>query len=159
MKRAGKGHIVSKKKRLGRVEKPTPFERKRRALMEAASRTVAQLSLPPSPPMPEIAPAYARSLAQLVEAASAYGSAARGTAGRSERTVARGLREDRGIPQDGRRRIGENRARVAVAAFVMAAMGGVALVRACEPKAAPIEDDAAATDSCSDDASLCVARA
>jgi hypothetical protein len=51
------------------------------------------------------------------------------------------------------------RGRLAVIAFVMAAMGGVALVRACEPKGAPIEDDAADNDSCSDDASLCVARA
>jgi hypothetical protein len=139
MKRAGKRHRVQKKSRSGRVESRTPFERKRRALMEAASRTVAQLSLPPPPPIPEIAPAYARSLAQLVEATSVP------------------------APQAFRKavRVGpmRSRGRVAVMAFVMAAMGGVVLVRACEPKAAPIDDDAAETDSCSDDASLCVARA
>jgi hypothetical protein len=51
------------------------------------------------------------------------------------------------------------RGQLAVLAFVMAVICGVALLRACKPKATPIEDDAAETDSCSDDASLCVARA
>ncbi len=49
--------------------------------------------------------------------------------------------------------------KLAVFAFVVAALCGVAALRACEPKATPIEDDAVETGSCSDDASLCVAWA
>jgi hypothetical protein len=51
------------------------------------------------------------------------------------------------------------RAQLAVLAFVMAVICGVALLRACKPKGTPVDDDAAETDACSDDASLCVARA
>ena len=52
-----------------------------------------------------------------------------------------------------------SRGKLAVIAVVVAAACGIALLRACEPKATPIEDDAVETGPCSDDASLCVAWA
>jgi hypothetical protein len=51
------------------------------------------------------------------------------------------------------------RGTLAVIACVMVAVGGVALVRACEANGTPTENDAAETGSCSDDAAMCVARA
>ncbi len=48
-------------------------------------------------------------------------------------------------------------AKVALLVLAMAATASVALVRACERKAGPMEDDAAAADSCSGDAAFCVA--
>jgi hypothetical protein len=51
------------------------------------------------------------------------------------------------------------RGKVAVLAFAMAAMASVALLRACEHEAGPVQDDAAAPGSCEDDATFCVARA
>jgi hypothetical protein len=52
-----------------------------------------------------------------------------------------------------------SRAEIAAIAFVVAAICGVALLRACGPNDTPTENDAAETGPCSDDASLCLARA
>ena len=54
---------------------------------------------------------------------------------------------------------GMRRGLLAVIAFVMVAICGVALLRACEPKEPTNEDDTAEAAACSDDAALCVARA
>jgi hypothetical protein len=49
--------------------------------------------------------------------------------------------------------------RLAALAFVVAALCGFAVVRACERKPPPAQDDTADTGTCSGDAALCVARA
>jgi hypothetical protein len=48
---------------------------------------------------------------------------------------------------------------LAFIAVLVAAVCGIALLRACEPPGTPVEDDATAADSCASDASLCVAWA
>jgi hypothetical protein len=51
------------------------------------------------------------------------------------------------------------RGRMALLSLTMAAVASVALVRACERRAEPSPDDAAALDSCAGDAAVCVALA
>jgi hypothetical protein len=49
--------------------------------------------------------------------------------------------------------------KLALLAFAVAAMAATALARTCDHKVDPTQDDAAAPDSCSDDAVSCVALA
>jgi hypothetical protein len=163
MKRTGKRHKKTKRSGSGKVGGLTRLERERRTLAEAAPRA----QLPVSPPAPSPAAAvepppmsFAGGIASpsmpavLVETPMSWSS----TIPANE--VRPGAPGETEAPSKAPK-IGwaKRRETFAFIACVAVAICGVGLLRACAPKGTPTRDDAAATGSCSDDASVCVARA
>ena len=143
MKRAGKGHKATKRGGLGKVGL-TRLERERRALAEAAP-----LAQAPMPPPVALSP---REIAPLPTSFA-------GLVAKDPAPLAMEPRQTE-APHPGAR-VGSpmKSARLAALAFVVAALCGVAVLRACERKPPPVQDDTADTGTCSGDAALCVAQA
>jgi hypothetical protein len=162
MKRAGKRHTTTKRRGSGTVGELTRLERERRALAEAAPpkripiippppRLVLEIGLGPTPSADraERANTLAPSVATRLPAPLPTPANDRSVTGPETRASGKATR------------VGWSMRREAVAfiAVVIVAVCGVVLLRECEPMSPPVQDDATATDSCSGDASVCVARA
>lgn len=139
MKKASKGRKATKKGRSARDGRLTLHERDTRALAEATPLGTVPVAPPPAP--------SPQGAADMAERASVTAPPAVG----SPETEA--FRRAIGVGPVMRHGM------LAVIACVMVAICGVALVRACEANETPTENDAADSGSCSDDASMCVARA
>ena len=125
-------------------------------LKRAGKRRIAPKRVPAPPPLPEIAYRIEAPLipAPPVEAPRFEASPIAASLPPIEKSW-----ETETLDETAPVRPVVSRGRLAVIAFVVAAMCAVALLRACEPKETPVEHDAAEPGSCSDDASMCVARA
>jgi hypothetical protein len=160
MKKAGKRHSPPKKAGSGKIGGLTLLGREQ-ALAEADpfKRAPAPLPLPSS--LPQIAP-RPKSFADMIEKAAILARPVEAPRpGTLPVAVSKPSLKGSAETEALRKAVGVrplmSRGRIAVMAFVMAAMGSVALVRACERSADPTEDDASAPGACSDDAALCIA--
>ena len=114
--------------------------------------SLPEIAAPPKPPVDRIeAPSIP---APPVEASEAGASAIA-----TSESPLEGAADTEAAPQAVGVGPAMRRGTIAVIACVMVAICGVALVRACEANGTPTENDAAETGPCSDDASMCVARA
>ena len=144
--KAGQAHKATKKVGSGKGRGLTLLERERSALAEATPPGPAPVA-PPATKSPQEVEARPTSFADVVEKASDVAPPA------PESVETEASRQTVGVGPAMRR------GTLAVIACGMVAICGVALVRAGEASGTPTENDAAEAGSCSDDASMCVARA